>query len=961
MKETVKPSIYYYTNIKIFLDKFLVGRWSNQCSVQKKFNSKSKYGYYPLERKVTTQDIFEHFYHPWKQRPGYVQGSLAFRPTVNNELKWVCFDIDNKGQKDEFIEKAIPALGNYGLDYILEHGGDTNDRCKVWIPMDVTIETARHLIFQIGEDVGLNFQDPKGEGYYDEIFGVNKIDFVIRFPLGRHIPRDKVFPIETAEGDCWDPSEFIKIFIRCRQPGEEQIAPLLRPLKFVRPERKKDIKPVDEEKGLFYYRSRGLKPPAPFTEEDLPQLTRPIFKNCQAANDVLDGIIRNNYLMDRIRATHPFGLAISGLCAFNDTKLAQRLKKKVTEGWEFFSRLVNEYRDRDDSKHQWESSWKTAEESFPERVFMSCEKWDDKFNACGGCPWQGQIHSPRDFLWGKTIQKTLRDTVKLVSPEDIRRYTFPRIKDRIDYFLREQGRVNLLVASPQGAGKSWKISDWAADYASKGKKVLIAVPTADLATEHANRIKARGEKAFVLMSHKNIFRKKKELGIKFDCPYSKEIQDLTFLGVPSSTAKEDYCEKCPFLEKCYYPRQYSEVMDEEYSIVIIQHAHLSCQEAIYEILKKQFDVMFIDESFLDSMYKAIKPHKYELEILKEHADTIKWSSKLSSWLKGESRAKGVINPDAKDMKKLLAKVGRDREWRLPEFIRLFNQGRSSCPFTGVEVVFDFPPIPIKVFTDATPPLKLLEHILGDQLEVWGHDELINIKKINSGNEVYQVLDTSASRSFLEKDANLENILHKIGGLLQGKYEGSQGLITVASHSMVDTVNQFFVDNLEEYPNTPTVGVMTKGTNKYEGFDIQFLLGGKYFLGEQFEKEVYKYKTIINYHRRRNGLSPLPNIYPYEVNKNTSVPIEKAPVKRIEYIDDDIGAGVYEYPQFHLYPPTNFWHNLVYLFNEAETQQAIRVRFKEKPIHMYILTNMNLPGTLVTRPMLLEDFLRGRED
>jgi len=120
--------------------------------------------------------------------------------------------------------------------------------------------------------------------------------------------------------------------------------------------------------------------------------------------------------------------------------------------------------------------------------------------------------------------------------------------------------------------------------------------------------------------------------VEFECPEFDIIQDLLKLGVSSKPIKATFCQVCPFYEECHYPRQYKEVLEEEHKIVIMQHAHFSVSEIVYDLMKKNFDVLFVDESFINSCFSTVPLDEQEIAIL--DAFEFKWTKKLVKWLKG---------------------------------------------------------------------------------------------------------------------------------------------------------------------------------------------------------------------------------------------------------------------------------------------------------------------------------------
>lgn len=236
-----KPSVYYYSNIRQFMNKFLV-KELNAFSFQKYLFKFKAFGYYPEERKIVQDDFYKHFYSGGSKTKEYILGSMAIVPVVGNELKFICFDIDNQKQKDDWLAKVPQELAKLGLDYIVAHGSsnkvdgryDPNklDRAHIYIPISCTVETARNLTFMIAEDCGLNFYDSSDKDtWYGEIYGVNKIKNLIRLDCGFHYSKGAVFPVELKDGSLsTDPEDFIRMFLEARQPSEEDIKPLLRPL-----------------------------------------------------------------------------------------------------------------------------------------------------------------------------------------------------------------------------------------------------------------------------------------------------------------------------------------------------------------------------------------------------------------------------------------------------------------------------------------------------------------------------------------------------------------------------------------------------------------------------------------------------------------------------------------------------------------------------------------------------------
>lgn len=952
------PTAEYYTLLPRFIAKFFHG--SPTFSLQKYWKqprpNKKQFMYSPIPDKVSQSLLTNHFYLSPIDRGGYIEGALAVIPLYPGDvLKFVCVDIDKPELKDKAISQLLPKLSEYGLDYLVEHGGEKDSsncytRAHIWIPVNCSEKTSKRLFSQIFSEAECDLVSE-----FDEVYGVNKCNNLIRIPLGPHLSRDSLrFPIELPDGSFSDdPVDFIKWFINARQPSEEELVPLIKP-EFLTDPKKIDT-PTFKVGETFRYKPRNLPDPI----EDVPSYIEPIVKNCQAINSILSDVKNANLLKGKGEYNHTAGLWIQRLAIFNDIKLSAKLKRKVTSGEKWWNYLQKTYRKRDSESHNWDS-YRSKMEKFPEMFFPSCEKWDSKFDKCKGCPYKGSINSPRAFSNGEPIRKTLTKKIKLMTPQEVQNTTFKYFKNHVHSLVDNGYKEDILLSSFQGAGKSYTISELTAELYKKNKKVLIAVPTAELAIEQKTRLKnIHGVDSFVLMSHKNIF----EHLSPFDCPSYPSIQDQVSLGVPSAYFKSSICSKCPFLSRCAYPDQYTRVMDQDKKVIIIQHAHLQCQEVVYELLKKGFDCLFIDESFISSCYASVSIDPRIPDIL--DMAPISWCNDMAKWLKGKSKNNKWIAPTDIELQALKTEFDNQGvAWEIPNFVRYYNQRRTVNPVTGIEIVYELPNIPVRIFTDATPPEDLIKAVTGiDSLRTFGHGEVQDIKRVHSDNEIIQVLDSSSSVSSLEDGNKLNMILLKIAELVELKYTNEKVLLTIYKRHF-DLVEKFFEDNKSDFPTARsriTIDCMDKGTNAYEDYDVQFLVAGFHFTGGQYEKLAYEYKTVNNYYNFKYGKKQLSNPYPYDTDTNSSIPIEKIDIERIEKLPDGSG-GLYRYIDIPLYAPTYKWHKLIYNYNTANTQQAIRLRFKpNKKRIVYVLSNLNLPSMLITDTMLLRDFIRPLDD
>lgn len=959
MTKPKSPSAEYYLLLPTFIKKFFHS--TPNLSIQKYWKTprpnRKPFMYAPISDKLDQTLLTNHFYLSPIDRGGYLEGSLAVVPLYpGNVLKFVCIDIDKPDLKEKAFTKLIPVINSYGFKTIVEHGGELDEygnytRAHIWIPLEASPQVCKKIFTQIFSQAGCNLVDE-----FDEVNGVNKVNNLIRLPLGPHMSRGgTVFPIEVNGNISFDPVDFIKEFINADQITEDRIIPMILP-EFDMEEKKSD-KPTFKVGDTFRYKRRNLPDPI----ENIPPLLQPVVSNCQAVNEILKEVKHNQLIKKKGEIHHTAGLWVQRLAIFSDIKQSAKLKKEITSGADWWNYIQKKYRSRDSDSHNWDSN-RSEMEAFPEKFFPSCKAWDEKFDKCKGCPFKGSISSPRVFINGEPIRKTLIDKVNLLTPTEVQATTFVRFKNRVHYLTDNSIKQDILLSCFQGAGKSYTISELTAELSRKGKKVLIAVPTSELAMEQKTRLKKlHGVESFVLMSHKNIFS---ETGLSsFDCPSYPDIQEQVSLGVPSGDFKQKFCASCPLLNRCAYPDQYKRVMDVDKNIVIIQHAHLQCQEVVYELLKKSFDVLFIDESFISSCYASVPIDSRIPELL--DMLTPGWCSSLAKWLRGKSRPGAWITPT--DAELYLVKQAFETDglaWQIPDFIRYHNQKRTVNTISGIEIVYELPNIPVRVFTDATPPEDLIKAVTGiDNLVVFGAGEVQDIKRIHPDNEIIQILDSSSSVSSLEDGNKMEMILLKIAELVELKYTNEKVLLTVYKRHF-EVVEKFFADHILDFPTARdriTIDCMDKGTNAYEDYDVQFLVAGFHFTGGQYETTAYKYKTVNNYYNFKYGKKQLQNPYPYDSSMETSVPIEKCNIRRIEAVSGGSG-GVYEYPDIPIYEPLDTWHKLIYNYNVANTQQAIRLRFKpNKKRIVYVLSNLNLPSMVITDHMLLQEFVRPLEN
>lgn len=938
------------------------------------------YGYRE-DRQLNEQDMYAHFSQRmirtswYNKEKGYkVQGVKATYGIIglfeSNICKWVCIDCDDAEALYAAQHKLLPIYEKYGIQYILEWSGLQKDRAHIWFMTHCQVDVMERFMEQVFYEAGLDRRA------YEVYPCFDKRNSVIRMPGGFHIRWSQVGPIQWKGSTTNIPADIMRAFIDCKTFTQKEVQANISHVAI-----DKSIRPLftNASRG-FFYSSRGLKLP----DESMPRHLKIMATECQAINRVLHEIQADQLIEHKGGTPHNTGLYVGHMAIYTDLK--DKDGGDTGESWAH--RFFAQNRSRSYKDHNWLSE-KEKYRGKEQMLIPTCETWHRDFGYCQGCPFAGRtgFTSPRQFFQGKKIRKRLvegRD-VRLVHPEEIRQSTFVAVKNRVWALVNSNSRQDVLLASPQGSGKSWCVDALAVELANAGKRVMIAVPSAKLAIEHKSRIEKEGVKAFVLMSHFNTFKPEpdgtRRFNLDFNCPFDSEIQTCVQLGVSSASYKEKYCERCPVKNRCPYPEQYQNVRDVDNKVVIVQHAHFRCRETFFQILQdddgKPFDVLFVDETFINSLLHQLKPTVAEYEILSELRGQYPWVEKMVRWLRDGGMPDGTLSvPEAQlgRIKQIMESNGMP--YRLPDFIRYYNARTFHNRHTGISNFIPLPDIPVRVFTDATPPIEIMQKVLNNpHIEVFGDDEVIDYRLMNPDNKIIQVLDSSMSKSKLTEDDRLYDILEFIWDKIKSDYRGMKVLITTyldekegrdgkEPRKWQSDVKQWFRQQVgwEDHESFIQFSHMAVGVNDWEDCNIQFLLAGVFMSGYQFEREIWGLKTIDNYWLRSADRPLIGNIFPGDEKDSRGLAREPEPVKKILQVGGR--AGVYEFDQkegekyiFSYWAPQYHYARLVEQYNIARTQQSIRLRFKDQALkHVYVFGNYFLPSMLITDIVLEDDLL-----
>lgn len=883
-------------------------------------------------------------------------GSLAFcGKFADDQAKWFCIDADKQDHVDKLNIHIIPKLDELDIEHIYGHSGKSEDRCHLWIKARAHISLLEAFVEWLFKSVGLNSREM-------EVYPLwNKQNNVIRFEGGIHLRHDKAFPITYKDQTSAEAAFVLQSFIDLKAIDED----------FIRQHvtYEEEVKPKKTYTGPFTYLPRNLKLPAGY----YPGLIKTVGTNCQAINKALTDSVERRMLEETGFDIHMVGRYLTNLAIIHDHRRSKKAGKEIEEGRNWAEEFLSKNRGRSWESHHW---LELSRYENPDRLFPNCQTWERDLDSCRGCPFYGRIHSPRELFDGKQLKRTFESNVRLVSHEQVREETFPKVRQRILDLAASGEKSTILIASPLGSGKSFFTDNLAAELVKLGKKVLIAVPSGDIAIEHSKRLTAAGValgidiKPFMVMSHKNLFYKFRP---GFNCPKYQEIQHEIQLGISTNTLKKRFCEGCKHKQECPFPEQYVNVVDK--NLVIVQHAHFTSGQAMTTILTGKFDFLFIDEEFINSLITKLKPKEMELEVLRKFQDKIRWIDPLLKWMEKGGQGNAVISAGVKDLELLKYEIEETGlEWRIPEFLREFTNGAYMQPGIGTHVFHPVPNIPVRVFTDATPPIDMLKMVLDrDYIETFGADEVFDYRTKNPNNQVIQVLDSSMSKSALrgQKDdegnyeyERLVRILSFIAGKALTDYSKKKILITTYK-DFKSICESWLRLNYPEIMDRVLISHMAVGTNAFEEFEVQFLVAGVYFNAKQYYDEVYLLKIIRNFWNLAKDRALVPNFYQFGVGDEAFVESKPEEIRRIEPDTPSAGvvsgAAVYKYKDVTRKIPVDFYHNLTEKLAISKTQQAIRLRFNDSIEKIvYVFGNYFLPSFLITRTELEEDLLNSTE-
>lgn len=859
-----------------------------------------------------------------------VWGSYGICLNFRGLVKAICYDADTPELMDLLHHYVIPWLEAREIDYFLEYSGYDGARGHLWVLTEgLDTKFTNQLFEQIMRDSNKSQQEWFQEQYP---YTHQKGSALIRLPFGFHGKHMDVFFGEYKGKVLTNTVESLEALCSMVPLTQEKL------LKFMTVAPKKERRVYQAPETLILKDNFSLP-----VDNSLPEVPRRLSSKCLAIHRLVEEVKNENKLLnDSSGLGHRVGLMLSGLYQRHDAIHGS------DEGRQAFQSLVQENKESDPDGHNWDYYWDQGSGSV-----WQCETMDKSFGRCDGCPYFERIKNPMQLYKTEELVRRPIGEVRVLSLPEIRAEVFPAAEELIYEKIKQERTMDLLVEPPQESGKSRWSDKLAAKLAAEGKKVAIACYSMDVALEHKESVEDNGANAFIMGSFESLMEK---FANGLICPNEQAIKDCRSLGIPSFYYKKKYCKECPLNNVCPFPNQYTQVQEDRYPVVIIQHAHFSCEETIRQLFsKKQFDVLIIDENFQDFLIHQLTPTEREIEILQSFSETINWIEPLVTWLTKGGKPAEAIEPSKADLAPIHKKFNEEKEpYRLPDFLRCYRNNEWYDRNIGIMKFIPIPECPIRIVLDATASIEELQIILNNPyLKSVGANIVADPLAYNKKNEVHKLLDGSASKTQMLKKEVLYEWLEFIGDKMMNEYKDLSALITVFKEVEQDAY-EWLIRNYPEIIPRVAINHMAIGTNQWAHFNVQFLLACAHLSGKMYAEQVYRLKFIYNFWRKIEGEPTIPNPYPADLPDNIGIHMEWAPT----WVINEKGIKE-EFPQFNYRSPDDKWEYMVWeRITKSKLSQSFRIRYKEenKLTIVWIADNTPLKSISCTHVHTIDELL-----
>lgn len=925
------------------------GFWRQAFDKNPSLSPKAALGYHKQnsaknpDRVMTDRDWLLHFSQAPSENNQFILGAYAVCGKFEDRLvRWFCWDGDSKEETIILMDKVIPWLESHGIEHILEFS--QVHRCHLWVMVDsVEYDICESFVNHIQQECGTSREVYPFDGSDGK--RISRSSLPVRIPGGWHYWTQKANPCLFKDYESSDPCDIMEMFINAKPLTKAHLLSIHTPEEKRTYTKKKAYKP-------FKYMPVNL----PKVWDNQPPVADAVLSNCQAMHELA---VKAKYFQGiEIPGAeyHEIGMKLSGMFLYNDIVLKDDKGRKL---WEW---VVSTYRDRSGKSHGWngDANYHKYNDN-PAPLLPNCKTMDKEFNLCKGCPYYKQdgFWNVRQLYTGTQTERFKVKEPKILTLNEIRNTLFPEIRRHVFKCVDEGRSEDILIATPQGSGKSVFAKDLVVDLVAYGKNAVIAVHDAESAVSYQKALAAEGINALVWMSHKNTFKPDSPRDLTFDCPDYDNIQYYAKLGCDSSYWKNRFCKSCKVESQCPYPKQYSKILEPDIHVVIIQHAHFRSTVSMMQLINsgKQFHAMIIDERFIKNLIDIVKPLPLEYEILLN--TNMVWAQELGTWMRdGGYQTSQKLYPNQLELEEVGLKFqdnNLDPE-RLRSFRNAYNSGIYMSKLVGMRQFFELPRIPIRVFTDATPNIDKIKIVLNNQdLKVFGKGVVIDITDYHPDNRLINVIDSSVSRSALAANdgERFYDNLNIVGEKCLTEHKEGRGLVTVYADQeeiAIDYLKSKFNLDVGGFRSGKRIIVdhMRMGTNEYVGFSFQFMLASVYLNPKEAYKDVYEIMTIENYFRKKSDLPTVNNPYIKDAMETSGakigVEMTWLPAKVV------LRDGVYIYPFTTVPIPQEERFRWYYEECVASGQQSSRLRVWEgmtEPITIYKFSSQYMKGLVGT--------------
>lgn len=865
----------------------------------------------------------------------------------HNRVKWYCADLDTNESVSAALNHFCPVLTKHNIEYIWEYGGPNFNKAHLWFFCNTNNALLTKFVEALWAESGSDPWELKIEEY-----PTRKPNNLIRTPGGKHQRSGQIMPVEFRGKIYKGARNIIKCIIACKPVNEAYMAKvigdafqlgdtaadpknILSGLDRSRIKRNFTTSSIREKKAKTY---KYLPLNLPHFCKDAPPIFLKLANECPAINKLVNDSEPEErggklILEDTGDPIHRWGLYAHNIFDADLWRLQQYDPNNLEVYRDYPQQWFDEHRLRDPSGHNWDYE---GDSRFKMKI-PDCKTWNRDFKLCGGCPHAGRtgFKSPVDLFYNaEPIQIESGELIQTGTNEEIAKET-QKLADDLIYEARTKNKkLDLTVRSVQGTFKSTFVSQRAYRYGRAGVKVMIAVSAGRLAMEMAERIETRGLDVFVVMSHKNLFKywmPKQPAEEQFECPDHQEIQEWIELGVSKRAITTNYCNGCEYRRQCPFPKQYTQAVESDANVVIVQQAHFRAKQAMNILLKKNFEMLFIDETFIDSTYTYVKLKKIEIHFLKRLAKKHQWAKDLYAWVKGKvPKDKIQLNVRALTVLKQIYDK-RKIPWNLPVCIDHYNRGQMYMKDVGMFYFNPVPDIPIRVLTDATAPMDYIRIVLNTKrMKSVGASRVTDVTLYNPNNQMIKVIDGSTSRGSLQDLERYQKDLHFIGYKAKTEYKLLTILVTVYD-SDVKKVREFFEQYYPNEVNRITVASMAVGTNEWRDINVQFQLCGVHFNLKTLKEIEWRINNIANYWNLIDGEPEIENTYPHLVTEGTTSRFDEEVIVPVEVKMLDPKARRKRLPRrvkflnVRLKRPRKLGEEIAYYLSLGKTQQGRRIR------------------------------------